>query len=196
MARRLWRFLFLEPRRAAPAAAVDPRRAERERELRSGLELAEPSDELPFVRCAYCGTDHTRYATECRTCGRSLATPGQREFNLRLTDQRRAESARERQEQAGRPDQPGPLRSAHEELARAALEQDDELVAAQASLGLRLLRAIPDRSVRWSVAAGLCAGGAVSTWGLFHGDLSVSAALLELFFLVVLATFAPPRRRR
>jgi hypothetical protein len=188
MAARLRRFLFLERRRPAEAAALptvgaaERFRAERARELSSGLELAEPSDAQPFTRCGLCGMDNTRYAVRCVNCARSLDTDEQREFNRRLWA--------EREQTAATPLPEREQRVLGEQIARAV--EDDELARRAEeeprSTGARLLQLIPGARARAATVAALFA--APVGWSLMHRS---PAALLVL--LPLLALFAPPRPR-
>ncbi len=200
MASRLRRFLFLERRRPAPDApqplvgSPERFRAERARELESGLELAEPSDAQPFLRCGFCGMDNTRYALRCVNCARSLDTDEQREFNQRLWEQSRAGVSG-----AGSPTAP-PLsaqeqRALGEQIARAVKEDELARLEGRESLdeeqprstGARLLQLIPGARARAATLAALFA--APVGWSLLHRS---PAALLVL--LPLLALFAPRRQ--
>jgi len=75
---------------AAPAVArghTDRFRpaAERPLEVEARADAAQP-----FVRCARCETDSSRFAARCTTCGEPLDTDEQRAFNERLWAERRA----------------------------------------------------------------------------------------------------------
>lgn len=77
----------------------------------------------PFIRCARCETDSSRFAARCTTCGEPLDTDEQRAFNERLWAERRAQAAAEegaRAEREGVLDQ----ERAREAVARRALAED------------------------------------------------------------------------
>lgn len=59
--------------------------AERPLEVEARADAAQP-----FVRCARCETDSSRFAARCTTCGEPLDTDAQRAFNERLWAERRA----------------------------------------------------------------------------------------------------------
>jgi hypothetical protein len=88
----------------------------------------------PFVRCARCETDSSRYAARCSTCGEPLDTDEQRAFNERLWAGRRAQAEAEAVDQAAR---------------EAALEQArrDE-AAARRALAEGMAREVGDRERR------------------------------------------------
>jgi hypothetical protein len=70
----------------------------------------------PFIRCARCETDSSRFATRCTTCGEPLDTDEQRAFNERLWAERRSQAAAEEGARAAR---------------EAALDRDREEEAVQ-----------------------------------------------------------------
>jgi hypothetical protein len=77
----------------------------------------------PFVRCARCETDSSRFAARCSTCGEPLDTDEQRAFNERLWAERRSIAAAEAGEAAAR--EAALERSRQEEAAaRRALAED------------------------------------------------------------------------
>lgn len=56
----------------------------------------------PFIRCARCETDASRYAARCSTCGEPLHTDEQRAFNERLWAARRAQAEADEAARAAR----------------------------------------------------------------------------------------------
>jgi hypothetical protein len=148
---RLRRFLHLERPRSAAGAEPPRGGAASERfeaverpgaglaaPSASGAELErfgpdpDPSIELveadaaaqPFTRCMRCGTDHGVFATSCSSCGASLDTEAQREFNERLWARRREEAAREEAALAKRR---ALAAGAEAELARSRRAMGEEL---------------------------------------------------------------------
>jgi hypothetical protein len=73
----------------------------------------------PFIRCARCETDCSRYTARCTTCGADLDTDEQRAFNARLWAGRRAEAGAEA---AARAAHEATLEQARQEEARARRE--------------------------------------------------------------------------
>ncbi len=115
MAGRFTRFLRLErphqPGEQQTPVANAERFAHEERPAPgSGIETdEEPADAQPFLRCARCEMDNTRFARQCANCGASLLTPEQELYNRQLWQKRRAEAAAE-QEALRRMHQPaGPV---------------------------------------------------------------------------------------
>jgi hypothetical protein len=115
MAGRFTRFLKLErPHQPgdqqSPVANADRFAPEGPREPGSGLATdEEPADAQPFLRCARCEMDNTRFAQRCSNCGAALLTPEQELYNRQLWQKRRAEAAAE-QEAVRRMHQPaGPV---------------------------------------------------------------------------------------
>jgi hypothetical protein len=104
MAGRLSRFLRLErkrpPRDRKPSAVLQRERFEPP--PAAGVELAAPEPEgaQPFVRCAFCEHDNSRFDGACRSCGKALDGEEQRAFNERLWSERRAQRAVEEAELA------------------------------------------------------------------------------------------------
>src|SRR5438309_1494463 len=94
MAGRFIRFLGIE-RPHAPAdqqsPVVHPTRfaPEEPRPPGSGIETdEEPADAQPFMRCARCEADNTRFADRCTNCGTALHTPEQELYNRQLGTKR------------------------------------------------------------------------------------------------------------
>src|SRR5207248_1655233 len=71
---------------------------EERRAAPSGIETdEEPADAQPFLRCAQCEMDNTRFAERCANCGAPLHTPEQDLYNRQLWQKRRAEAAAEQE---------------------------------------------------------------------------------------------------
>ncbi len=130
MAGRFTRFLRLERphqpgEQQSPVANPGRFAPEEPRSPGSGIETdEEPADAQPFLRCARCEMDNTRFAQQCLNCGAPLHTPEQELYNRQLWQKRRAEAAAE--EEA--------LRKMHQPAGTA----DPELIRQQ-------LRAAADR---------------------------------------------------
>ena len=75
------RFASVDTQAAEPAAARFVPGAERFQKPEERVELEEKSAELPFLRCANCRTDSSRFVTACDRCGAPFDTPEQRAFN-------------------------------------------------------------------------------------------------------------------
>lgn len=65
-------------------------------EERLELEVMQPGEQ-PFLRCAMCAHDNTRFVEVCAKCGAPLHTPAQRAFNEQFWSARLAEAATEQQ---------------------------------------------------------------------------------------------------
>jgi hypothetical protein len=223
MAGRLTRFLKLEgPHRRAeeqsPVANVDRFAPEAPRAPGSGIAIdEEPAGAQPFLRCARCEMDNTRFATTCANCGAPLHTPEQELYNRQLWQKRRAEAAAEAEAVKKMHEPPPPvdgelvqerLRAQDpryamgEILAREVADREEARLAwmvggMSVPFGVRAVAAMPTRW-RWWV------GGALSLWLLGTGLAALSThhpAPMWLFFgtlAVLLALFTPPRpyRRR
>jgi hypothetical protein len=195
MSSRLTRFLRLERPRApgadAPKLANEERfgidedaeirrlREERRKQFESGVEtLEEHPDAQPFVRCAVCEADNSRYALRCTNCGANLNTPEQRAFNARLWEARRAA------EGVAPPPQDVPVAAAvvHDEAAEPA------------SLGVRMLTAFPQSWRPWIVAAVLAEIAGTGIRALASGEQPWGLAC-GVSIAVVIGVFLPPRRR-
>ncbi len=128
MAGRFTRFLRLERphqrgEQQTPVANAERFAPEERRAPGSGIETdEEPADAQPFLRCARCEMDNTRFATLCANCGAALLTPEQELYNRQLWQKRRAEAAAE-QEALRKMHQPPPPVDA--ELSRERLRAQD-----------------------------------------------------------------------
>ena len=215
MAGRFTRFLRLErphqPGEQQTPVANPARFAPEERRApASGIETdEEPDDAQPFVRCAQCEMDNTRFADRCANCGAPLHTPEQDLYNRQLWQKRRAEAAAE-QEALRKMHEPaaldGAVRPVHdaryalgEALAREVADREEARLSWMSSdgsvpFGIRAVMAMPPRW-RWR------AGGAIALW---LGGTGIAAlrthhpTAIWLFFgslAVLLAFFTPARRR-
>ena len=230
MAGRFTRFLRLErPHRPGeqhtPVASPGRFAPEEDRPPGSGIDTDEEADDVqPFLRCARCEMDNTRFAQKCANCGAPLHTPEQELYNRQLWQKRRAEAAAE-QEALRKMHEPPRLdgdaalaREVGEELARQRLRAQDPRYAMGEVLArevaereeARLLwmgggsnvpfgvRAVVAMTPRWRWrAAGITA--------LWLGGTGLAAlrthepVAIWLFFgslAVLLALFSPARRRR
>src|SRR5205814_1094863 len=78
--------------REAVDPAIERLRAERKERYASGMEIAEQAPEAqPFLRCAICEADNSRFAEKCMNCGAPLTTDEQRTYNEALWAARRAD---------------------------------------------------------------------------------------------------------
>jgi hypothetical protein len=212
MAGRFTRFLRLERphqpgEQRTPVAHAERFAPEEPRAPGSGIETdEEPAGAQPFLRCAQCEMDNTRFAQRCANCGAPLHTPEQDLYNRQLWQKRLAEAAAE-QEALRKMHQPasagrgiGDARYAlGEVLAREVAEREEERLSwmsgdAMLPFGVRAVLAMPSR---WRWRAGCAAAAWLAGTGL--------AALrthhptpIWLFFGslgVLLALFTPARRR-
>ncbi len=120
----------------APPAPVSPVHTDRFRPAAERpLEVEDRGEaSQPFVRCARCETDSSRYAARCTTCGEPLDTDEQRAFNARLWAERRAVEEAEAADRAGR---------------EAALDQArEEAAAARRAMAESLAREVGERERR------------------------------------------------
>ena len=221
MAGRFTRFLKLERphqrgEQQSPVANVDRFAPEDRRAPGSGIAIdEEPADAQPFLRCARCEMDNTRFAETCANCGADLHTPEQELYNRQLWQKRRAEAAAE-VEAVKKMHQPPPPVDA--ELARETMRAQDPRYA----LGEVLAREVADREearLAWmaggmNVPFGIRALAAMSPRWRWRAGIAVAlwlagtglAALrthhptpMWLFFgtlAVLLALFTPSRPRR
>jgi len=153
MAGRFTRFLKLErPHRPGeqqtPVASPGRFAPEEERPPGSGIETdIEPDDAQPFLRCARCEMDNTRFAQKCANCGAPLHTPEQEVYNRQLWQKRRAEAAAE--QEALRKMHEAPRLSGDAELAReVGAELERQRLRAQDpryALGEVLAREVAER---------------------------------------------------
>lgn len=173
------------------------------------IELVETSSGAqPFTRCMRCGMDHGVFATVCTGCTASLDTPEQRDFNERLWARRQEEAAREAavsaELRAERERAQGELararRAMGEDLAREVAQRErarlrlggDGMPSSWGGgsgsgtigppLGLRLLRALPDR--RWQIGGVLAivavVGGLAAVGLRGHPGALLAAILLGI----------------
>jgi len=198
MAGRFTRFLKLERphqrgEQQTPVANASRFAPEEPRAPGSGIAIdEEPDDAQPFLRCARCEMDSTRFAQACANCGAALHTPEQELYNRRLWQKRRAEAAAER-EAVEKMHQAPPTAQAQEEEARLAWMAGGMNVP----FGIRALAAM---SPRWRWRTGI----AVALWLSGTGLTALSGhhpTAMWLFFgtlAVLLALFTPaqPRWRR
>jgi hypothetical protein len=230
LAGRFTRFLRLErPHRPGeqhtPVATAGRFAPEEDRPPGSGIETDEGADdEQPFLRCARCEMDNTRFAQQCANCGAPLHTPEQELYNRQLWQKRRAEAAAE--QEALRKMHERPRLDSDAEFARgvgAGLERQRlRATDPRYALGEVLAREVADREearLAWMTGAsgvpfGIRAVMALSpAWrwraagivALWLGGTGVAAlrtrqpVAIWLFFgslAVLLALFSPPRPRR
>jgi len=97
----------------------------------------------PFVRCARCETDSSRFAARCTTCGEPLDTDEQRAFNERLWAERRAvadaeagaSAAREAALARAREEEAAARRALAEDLAREVGERERRRLDGEPTFG-------------------------------------------------------------
>jgi len=141
----------------------------------------------PFVRCARCETDSSRFAARCTTCGEPLDTDQQRAFNERLWSERRAVADAEEAARAARQAALDEAQ-AQESVARRALAEDmarsvgemerrrlDGAVYGEPTFG--------PPSERWGEGP---RWGRGSGWGTILGDAGESGTPLGLRLLAAL----------
>ena len=221
MAGRLTRFLNLEKARKpsdTPAhgiatrarfsdeppapAAEESFRAEREAQLRSGIEVeAGSAAEQPFFRCPVCEGDNTKYAVKCINCQGRLDSDEVRSWNARLWKERRKERA---QEPAVRPPPPPAVQQQLGELLARQVAQTERARMGwngdsrdRTPLGMKLLELIPDPNLRFAAAMGMVAAffgsGLVAFVAKGHPALQAVGTVVAVALLIL---FMPNRRRR
>lgn len=207
MGGRLTRFLNLErPRKAdeTPPHGVANEgrfRAEREEQLRSGIDVETPdATEQPFLRCPVCEADNTKFAVQCVNCQARLDSQEVRSWNAQFWQRRLSERA---------PVAPPPAvvveqnRILGESIAREVAEHERLRLGWGLSssydstpLGLKLLELIPDQNVRFAVAMGMVAtffgAGTVAYLARHHPVVQTVAIVVAVGLLVL---FTPNRRR-
>jgi hypothetical protein len=131
MAGRFTRFLRLERphqpgEQHTPVANPDRFNHEESRAPVSGIETDEEApDAQPFLRCAQCEMDNTRFSQRCTNCGAPLHTPEQDLYNRQLWEKRRREAQAE-QEAVRRMHEPAPATAPTDpEVARQRLRETD-----------------------------------------------------------------------
>jgi hypothetical protein len=200
---RLLRFLRIEPRKDATESetpAVDPQierlRAERKERFASGMEIQEESPDVqPYLRCAICEAENSRFTEKCMNCGAPLTTAEQRAYNDALWAERRAA-----EHAAARPPPVDPAgnRALGEELARTVADREEERLSSMAgarspSAGIRILAALPPQLRTAAILGGLAeiAGTGIAAYHTHEtGWRFVFFASLAL----VGAIFVPRRR--
>jgi hypothetical protein len=153
-------------------------------------ELATAADEVtPFIRCAGCGADSSRFAARCERCGADLGTPVQHAFDERFRAERCAQAERDRAEaaafQAGR-------ERAEDEEVRARRPLGEALAERERERFEREWGRTPDP--RWRAAALVASVAAVlglALYGFASGRPSPSIALLAALAVLM---FGPRRR--
>jgi hypothetical protein len=197
-------------------------RARRQKELETGLALDfPPTDAEPFTRCGACESDNNRHAVRCQTCRADLDTEQQRVFHRAFWDERRRQSQQEsvaleqlqRQRAAaeqleGIAGDPGGQRALGLDLARRVGEQERQRLAwmddgfslrrlADAgSVGMRLLRLIPDTRIRLGAAVGLLGLAIFLGQQAFLTGDGLRHPWSQLFFFALLFLFLPMGGRR
>ncbi|HMC36079.1 MAG TPA: hypothetical protein VKH65_16800 [Myxococcales bacterium] len=221
MADRFSRFLKLERphqrgEQQTPVVNADRFAPEEQRTPGSGIAIdEEPADAQPFLRCARCEMDNTRFAATCANCGAQLHTPEQELYNRQLWQKRRAEAAAEAEAVKKMHQPPPPVEA---ELAQDRLRAQDprytlgEVLAREVADheearlgwmggGMNVpfgIRAVAALSPRWRWRA----GGAVALWLAGTGLAALHThhpTPMWLFFgtlAVLLAFFMPARPRR
>lgn len=173
----------------------------------------EPAEAQPFVRCALCEADSSRFAKRCTNCGTLLDTPDQRIFNDRLWTQRQDESRKLETELvnlrargAAADLDASEQRKLGEALAREVgdrerqrlswMEDHSQGTDRRETPGLRLLRLIPSTRLRLAVALCLLAVGAWFAYSFVTASSVGQRVVPTIFFWAVIALFVPGRRRR
>lgn len=198
-----------------PAESIDRFREPPERPLAID---ERPEDEQPFVRCAWCEADNTRYATECEHCHAKLDTPMQRKFNDVFWARRRQDAAAEKRalevlqedrtaqadaEARARREGAEAMAREIERAERRRLEMDDprwgDPTGAGGAFGgtpygIRLLRLVPNPYVRIAlVVAAVALPVALIALGGRRSGMQLAGVIL---ISLVLSLVAPPGRGR
>jgi len=210
MAGKFSRFLGIEKPHAPgeqQSPVVHPTRfaPEEPRAPGSGMETdEEPADAQPFMRCARCEADNTRFADRCTNCGTALHTPEQDLYNRQLWTKRRAEAATEQKAledmRAPKPQLEDARRQMGEQIALEVAAREEARFGwmqggSFVPFGVRLVMAMPE-GWRWGSLAVvvLWLGGTGVAALQTHGRTPTS-----LFFgtlVLLLAMFSPSRPRR
>jgi hypothetical protein len=161
------------------------------------------SEAAHFLRCAYCQRDNGRFDVVCATCKVPLDTPEQRAFNEQLWAARReqeqataAELSRARE--VAQSEEAAPQRAMGVAIAHEVAQREHQQLAGadpQASLGVRLLRCMPDSRTQVAAAFTLVLLGSHALWSLVLESRSPSAWIDRLVLLGLAALFIPPRYR-
>jgi hypothetical protein len=151
MAGRFTRFLRLERphqpgEQHTPVANPERFNHEESRAPVSGIETDEEApDAQPFLRCAQCEMDNTRFAQRCTNCGAPLHTPEQDLYNRQLWQKRRREAQAE-QEALRRMHEPAPATAPSEpESARQRLRETDPRYAMGEMLARQVMQQEQDK---------------------------------------------------
>jgi hypothetical protein len=201
MANRFARFLRLERPRESPGEApklaneqrfeheeIERLRSQRRQQFASGIDTLEEHPEAqPFARCAICEADNSKYALRCTNCGENLNTAEQRAFNAKLWEARKAAESHGGAATAAA--QPEPR------YATAAAIAEEVSSSASASLGVRVLAALPAGWRRWTVGVVLGEIAGTAIWAWHTGEQSWGLAC-GISIAVVIAIFLPPSQRR
>ena len=225
MAGRFTRFMRIERphqpgEQHTPVANAERFAPEEPRTPGSGIEIDEaPADEQPFMRCAQCEIDNTRYAQRCSKCGAALHTPEQDLYNRQLWQKRRAEAqaeheALQRMRQPPVTPDPGlarqdlrkndPRYALGEVLAEQMRQREEDKLfwmtgttgVSGVPLGVRIATAMPSRW-RWRVGAALLCwlGGTGAVALLTHHPTPTWLFFGTVILLVLMVSPARPRRR-
>lgn len=189
--RREERFLGLHTGPSAPLNLPADLRSRREEQQETGSGLALDDDHRetqPFRRCAQCGADSGRHATECRSCHADLRTEAQERFNEEVWAMQRATRETESVDDAAR--------------AREQLEHSIETAKAQRVMYENMARQVGERERARFDTEGLFSSrqevmvirlfrrltlGAVTSGGLFLFGSRASKGLRLVFALVFIA---------
>jgi len=223
MAGRFTRFMRLERphqpgEQHTPVANAERFAPEEPRPPGSGIEIdEEPVGEQPFLRCARCEMDNTRFAQGCSNCGAPLHTPEQELYNRQLWQKRRAEAQAEGEalQRMREPSPPArdpevarqklretdPRYALGETLAREVLKREEKKLFwtsgwSGVPLGLRIATAMPARW-RWRVGVALLCwlGGTGAVALRTHQPPPTWLFFGTLILLLLLFSPARPRRR-